>query len=133
MRIINRIAKAARSLRSDRRGNVATYWTVAALSVSLAVGVAIDVSRAYFVRERLYFALDAAGLAVGSSEGTQAEMEAVMQAYFDANYPAAAIGVPATPVLNMVESNGLRAEEHKSELQSLMRNSYPVFCLKKHK
>src|SRR3546814_15545172 len=34
-------------------------------------------------------------------------MEAVMQAYFDANYPAAAIGVPATPVLNMVESNGL--------------------------
>src|SRR3546814_10301821 len=94
MRIINRIAKAARSLRSDRRGNVATYWTVAAVPVILAVGVAIDVSRAYFVRERLYFALDAAGLAVGSSEGTQAEMEAVMQAYFDANYPAAAIGVP---------------------------------------
>src|SRR3546814_21038747 len=30
-----------------------------------------------------------------------------MHAYFDANYPAAAIGVPATPVLNMVESNGL--------------------------
>src|SRR3546814_10376450 len=25
----------------------------------------------------------------------------------------------------------LRSEEHKSELQSLMRNSYAVFCLKK--
>src|SRR3546814_4405542 len=98
MRIMNRIANAARSLRSDRRGNVAIYWTVAAVPVILAVGVAIDVSRAYFVRERLYFALDAAGLAVGSSEGTQAEM---------------------------------RSEEHTSELQSLMRNSYAVFCLKK--
>src|SRR3546814_10864441 len=27
----------------------------------------------------------------------------------------------------------LRSEEHTSELQSLMRNSYPVFCLKKKK
>src|SRR3546814_1695263 len=26
-----------------------------------------------------------------------------------------------------------RSEEHTSELQSLMRNSYAVFCLKKHK
>src|SRR3546814_9729808 len=28
---------------------------------------------------------------------------------------------------------GVRSEEHKSELQSLMRNSYAVFCLKKKK
>src|SRR3546814_7885440 len=27
--------------------------------------------------------------------------------------------------------SGLRSEEHTSELQSLMRNSYDVFCLKK--
>src|SRR3546814_1479866 len=31
-------------------------------------------------------------------------------------------------------SNGIdRSEEHTSELQSLMRNSYAVFCLKKKK
>src|SRR3546814_6483296 len=29
--------------------------------------------------------------------------------------------------------NGSRSEEHTSELQSLMRNSYAVFCLKKKK
>src|SRR3546814_2280756 len=29
--------------------------------------------------------------------------------------------------------NGLRSEEHTSELQSLMRISYAVFCLKKNK
>src|SRR3546814_9529722 len=30
-------------------------------------------------------------------------------------------------------ATGLRSEEHTSELQSLMRNSYAVFCLKKKK
>src|SRR3546814_3282851 len=30
-------------------------------------------------------------------------------------------------------SNAERSEEHTSELQSLMRNSYAVFCLKKKK
>src|SRR3546814_3930178 len=32
-----------------------------------------------------------------------------------------------------VEQSGLRSEEHTSELQSLMRSSYAVFCLKKKK
>src|SRR3546814_5008027 len=36
---------------------------------------------------------------------------------------------PAT-VIN-IGSVGARSEEHTSELQSLMRNSYAVFCLKK--
>src|SRR3546814_6456192 len=31
------------------------------------------------------------------------------------------------------EDNGSRSEEHTSELQSLMRSSYAVFCLKKKK
>src|SRR3546814_9549941 len=36
----------------------------------------------------------------------------------------------AIKILNRVER---RSEEHTSELQSLMRNSYAVFCLKKKK
>src|SRR3546814_5405271 len=32
---------------------------------------------------------------------------------------------------HLVDYGGLRSEEHTSELQSLMRNSYSVFCLKK--
>src|SRR3546814_1791648 len=38
--------------------------------------------------------------------------------------------------LVLLHGNGLRlrrSEEHTSELQSLMRNSYAVFCLKKKK
>src|SRR3546814_6867282 len=32
-----------------------------------------------------------------------------------------------------IAAQGIRSEEHTSELQSLMRNSYAVFCLKKKK
>src|SRR3546814_1551734 len=35
--------------------------------------------------------------------------------------------------LSSVAVGGLRSEEHTSELQSLMRTSYAVFCLKKKK
>src|SRR3546814_9243802 len=35
--------------------------------------------------------------------------------------------------LNQVSFTPLRSEEHTSELQSLMRTSYAVFCLKKKK
>src|SRR3546814_1985184 len=34
-------------------------------------------------------------------------------------------------VANLTRDDGLRSEEHTSELQSLMRISYAVFCLKK--
>src|SRR3546814_4186686 len=33
----------------------------------------------------------------------------------------------------VITGNDLRSEEHTSELQSLMRNSYAVYCLKKKK
>src|SRR3546814_2170718 len=36
-------------------------------------------------------------------------------------------------VLQPVNVSAMRSEEHTSELQSLMRNSYAVFCLKKKK
>src|SRR3546814_13407745 len=38
---------------------------------------------------------------------------------------------PAEEARPARESRGVRSEEHTSELQSLMRSSYAVFCLKK--
>src|SRR3546814_9703037 len=35
------------------------------------------------------------------------------------------------PVVDLVDDVHMRSEEHTSELQSLMRISYAVFCLKK--
>src|SRR3546814_7384468 len=40
---------------------------------------------------------------------------------------------PAWLHCTMIEIEGVRSEEHTSELQSLMRISYAVFCLKKKK
>src|SRR3546814_3367732 len=46
----------------------------------------------------------------------------------------AEVGYPEPVDLGLVvERVGTRSEEHTSELQSLMRNSYAVFCLKKKK
>src|SRR3546814_2896074 len=39
----------------------------------------------------------------------------------------------AQNVINWVPTDTARSEEHTSELQSLMRNSYAVFCLKQKK
>src|SRR3546814_6241189 len=43
------------------------------------------------------------------------------------------VGVRAHVVPELEGVGGLRSEEHTSELQSLMRISYAVFCLKKKK
>src|SRR3546814_7747222 len=44
---------------------------------------------------------------------------------------SAGTGVPpGVPATNRTESVALRSEEHTFELQSLMRTSYAVFCLK---
>src|SRR3546814_10618780 len=56
--------------------------------------------------------------AIGSKTGMQSSMSA------DAE--------PRSPTVEaLIEGNHLRSEEHTSELQSLMRISYAVFCLKK--
>src|SRR3546814_7750960 len=51
--------------------------------------------------------------------------EPAVLAYFDS-------GTPRAPTVNRPSARG-RSEEHTSELQSLMRISYAVFCLKKKK
>src|SRR3546814_1096206 len=40
---------------------------------------------------------------------------------------------PCRPAPRITARPALRSEEHTSELQSLMRSSYAVFCLKKKK
>src|SRR3546814_6700577 len=49
--------------------------------------------------------------------------------------PRIAIGMDERPpaLIEQLRGNGIRSEEHTSELQSLMRISYAVFCLKKKK
>src|SRR3546814_10033544 len=46
-------------------------------------------------------------------------------------FPWNLIGYAWTDSTAMLQITAVRSEEHTSELQSLMRNSYAVFCLKK--
>src|SRR3546814_10412184 len=46
---------------------------------------------------------------------------------------AVPLDLAVVPIIENGKIAGLRSEEHTSELQSLMRISYAVFCLKKKK
>ena len=89
-------------LARERRGGVALIFGLSMLPIAIGAGLALDLGRAYIVESRLAYALDAAGLAVGSSTGSTSELQALMQSYFDANYPAAELGIPATPTMNII-------------------------------
>jgi Flp pilus assembly protein TadG len=102
---LSRTLRLLRRLVAQRQGNIALIAAIAIIPIILAIGAAIDISRAYQVRSRLAFALDAAGLAVGSSNGTEAELKIVMKNFFDKNYPATALGTPIS--LNMTIDGNL--------------------------
>src|SRR3546814_2915923 len=65
-------------------------------------------------------------------EGRKAEARAAMRAAVAAGFPGkrVAVRVNATGSAEQADDIAARSEEHTSELQSLMRNSYAVFCLK---
>src|SRR3546814_1751987 len=48
-------------------------------------------------------------------------------------HPGLRFGRHRAPAAGSRRCGGRRSEEHTSELQSLMRNSYAVFCMKKNK
>ncbi len=80
---------------NDERGAIAVIIAVAFIPLMISVGVAIDLSRAYMVKQRLGAALDAAGLAIGSKAASGDEnLSDLFNTYFYANYPTSAAGTP---------------------------------------
>lgn len=72
-------------------------FALSSISLVAASGAAVDISRTIVAKNRLSEALDAAGLAVGTTSGlTQAQQQALAQKYFTANYPTNAIGTTGT-------------------------------------
>src|SRR3546814_9428301 len=59
--------------------------------------------------------------------------EVVMGAWPYSGFPWARLGMTQVggPLAEAASWTSVRSEEHTSELQSLMRSSYAVFCLKK--
>lgn len=90
--LLSRLARA-------RDGNMVIMLAIGLLPIVATIGLGVDVARAYAVKARMSAALDAAALAVGSSTGTDAQLSAVAQKFFDANFPPGSLGAsPAVAV-----------------------------------
>ena len=72
---------------SNRSGAVAIIFALSLIPLSLAGGLAVDFGQAYIVKNRLAYALDAAGLAVAQSPAgtSQENLAALAQSFFAAN------------------------------------------------
>src|SRR3546814_10615243 len=91
-----------------------------------------EAARAYLATQPVPVVIKADGLAAGKGvviATTPEEADAAVDMMFDGGFGAAGAEVVIEAFLEGEEAS-LRSEEHTSELQSLMRISYAVFCLK---
>lgn len=78
----------------NERGVIAIIVALAFIPMVLATGAAVDFSRSFLVKARLGSALDAAGLVVGASDPNSADLQTVLQNFFNANFPTQALVTP---------------------------------------
>src|SRR3546814_9528546 len=68
-----------------------------------------------------------------SNHGAAGKREYVQVLRLLESFPLGEVEAAVREALKLGAIGGARSEEHTSELQSLMRTSYAVFCLKKKK
>ena len=83
------------SLLRDQRGSAMPFIGLGAMMLIAATGSAIDMGRVQIVQSRMQSALDAAGLAVGSTIST-ASIASETNKYFYANFPSGYLGSTIT-------------------------------------
>src|SRR3546814_9038856 len=71
--------------------------------------------------------------ASGEAEGQRSPVRGLCPAAYPAHLLRQQLRRPYNPARQHQDRSNERSEEHTSELQSLMRISYAVFCLKKNK
>jgi len=78
-----------------RSGAVAMIFALSLIPLLIAAGLAIDMGRAYIVKQRLTATTDAAGLAIGTAIGTgrsEAQLQTVFDNFIAANFPSGELG-----------------------------------------
>lgn len=81
----------------DQRGALMAIVGLAIIPLFAAIGLAIDTSRAYLVKSRLWSAVDAAALAGGKAYASDTR-DADIQMYFDANFPEGYMSAQLDPL-----------------------------------
>src|SRR3546814_3139378 len=97
-------------------------------------GLGVDVTQWYLWQRELQMSVDTAALAGAYSKVQGKDYNVSANAALTDNKQVLDyLGTPSVTVVSWSggTNNAVRSEEHTSELQSLMRISYAVFCLKK--
>ncbi len=124
-----------RSTLGCRRGQVVLIFAFAGMMLVIAIGTGIDMWQGYIVRSRLQSAVDAAALAIASTNRTEYTTDQLNQRtinYINSNYPAGALGdlcsapasniaCPATPLTYGATPNIINVTYAASVPTSFMR------------
>jgi len=98
-----------------KRGSVAVMTGLTLVPLMLSIGLGLDAARMYLTQERLSFALDAAGLAAGTSMGTDAQAEALGRTVFNANFQT---GWATLTSFSMSMNNGIITTTGTAQINS---------------
>ena len=102
VKLCSKVLGTCRRYWNDKSGTIAvTFGVMAPLLIGVA-GMSLDYSQAYLVKQRLSQALDAAALAAAAYSSNEAEIEARVQDFFDANYPEEKLGFTFDPYVQIV-------------------------------
>jgi Flp pilus assembly protein TadG len=102
-----------RAFLRERRGNVALIFSLSIIPIVIAGGAGIDLSRTLAARNALQYALDAAALAVATSNPPPSDLssdqqQTIAQNYFNANYHlGASFGAPTPVQVTVTESTAV--------------------------
>lgn len=89
---IHRLGGFFRDLLRQENGGTITTIALSATFLVAFVGLAIDTTRGYMLKQRLTYAMDVAALAAAKTAATE-DVAATGQLYFDANFPTGYMGV----------------------------------------
>ncbi len=111
-------------LRRDRRGVAAVFVALMFIPILLAMGGAIDLGVAYYLKARLGYAVDAAALAVGSTLDDSVDIRDRAIDFMEANFPDDAIGNL------LVDDANLTVTEVNDVITISAKASFDTFFLK---
>lgn len=113
-----------RRLRRDDRGVVVVMVALMLVPILLALGGAIDLGVAYYLKARLGYAVDAAALSVGSTIDDNVNIRDRAQAFLEANYPSGAIGTL------LMDDQNFTVTENDNVVTISAKASFDTFFLK---
>jgi Flp pilus assembly protein TadG len=86
-----RVKGFLRGLISNEDGGVVTTLMVSAVALIAFVGLSVDTTRGYMLKQRLAYAVDVAALAAAKGATTE-DVTVIGQRYFNANFPTGFMG-----------------------------------------